>query len=142
MNPATSQTADVGRRTLTLRLARVAGVLAASFFAGVVVVSIGAGSALTSLNTIMSPLVCPGEVIVPAWEYRGPRKLAHGPDLATRWICVDETSHVAHVEGYRTIFTAGTVYGLIIAIGLGLSLRLAASSGEARAARSAATRER
>jgi len=37
-----------------------------------------------------------------------------GPDPYYRWICVNEAAGEAHVAGYRTIFTAGTVYALLI----------------------------
>jgi len=90
-----------------------AGVVAAGLFTGTIVVSIGVGSELTSINTVMSPLVCPGDDIVPAWKYRGRPALADGPALRTRWICVDEHGR-GHVAGYRTIVTAGVVYGLIL----------------------------
>jgi hypothetical protein len=94
--------------------AYVVGVVAAALFTGTIVVSIGIGTELTAINTVMSPLVCPGDRIVPAWEYRGRPQLASGPELRTRWICVDEASGRGHVAGYRTIFTAGAVYGLIL----------------------------
>jgi len=102
-------------------VARAMGAIFAGLFSGMVV-SIGIGSALTALNTSMSPLVCPGDVIVPAWEYnvwaarhRGKLTLPDGPGLETRWICLNEASGEAHIAGYRTILTAGTVYGLILA---------------------------
>jgi hypothetical protein len=85
-----------------------------SLFAGVIIISIGVGTEVTALNTVMAPLVCPGDTIIPAWEYRGPQDLADGPDLRTRWICVNESTGEAHIAGYRTIFTAGTVYALLI----------------------------
>jgi len=92
----------------------VIGLFIMSLFAGIVIISIGFGSEFTFLNTVMSPLVCPGDKILPAWEYRGPQDLADGPDLRTRWICVNESTGDAHIAGYRTIFTAGMVYALLI----------------------------
>jgi hypothetical protein len=118
------------RPTWTTPLARVIGIVVASFFAGSVIVSIGVGSELTTLNTVMSPLVCAGDVIVPAWEYRGRPSLANGPALRTRWICVNEASGAARVEGYRTTLTAGAVYGLFIAIALGFWQWRVASQGD------------
>jgi len=85
-----------------------------SLFVGVIIISIGVGTDVTALNTVMAPLVCPGDKIVPAWEYRGPLDTGVGPDLRYRWICVNESTGEAHVAGYRTIFTAGTVYALLI----------------------------
>jgi len=85
-----------------------------SLFVGVIIISIGIGSDVTALNTVMAPLVCPGDKIIPVWEYSGPQDLADDPDLRTRWICVNESTGEAHVAGYRTIFTAGTVYALLI----------------------------
>jgi len=85
-----------------------------SLFAGVIIISIGVGTDVTGLNTVMAPLVCPGDKIIPVWEYRGPQDLADGPDLRTRWICVNESTGEAHVAGYRTIYTAGTIYALLI----------------------------
>lgn len=85
-----------------------------SLFAGIIVISIGIGTGVTGLNTVMAPLVCPGDKIVPVWKYEGPLYKGVGPDLRYRWICVNETTGEAHVAGYRTIFTAGTVYALLI----------------------------
>jgi hypothetical protein len=102
-----------------------AGVLIAGLFTGVVVISIGLGSEFTSINTVMSPLVCPGDDLVPAWRYRGRPKLADGPALRTRWICVDAATGDAHVAGYRTIATAGAIYGLILSAGALFALRRA-----------------
>jgi hypothetical protein len=90
------------------------GLLVVSLFAGIVIISIGLGTEFTFLNTVMSPLVCPGDRIVPAWEYDGPLDTGVGPDLRTRWICVNESTGEAHSAGYRTIFTAGTVYAMLI----------------------------
>lgn len=96
------------------RLSLVVGLVVVSLFIGIVIISIGVGTEFTALNTVMSPLVCPGDVIVPAWEYRGPLELPAGPGLRTRWICVNQATGEAHLAGYRTILTAGTVYALII----------------------------
>ena len=85
-----------------------------SLFAGIIIISIGFGTEFTPINTVMAPLVCPGDRIIPAWEYRGPLYTGVGPDLRYRWICVNESTGDAHVAGYRTIFTAGTVYALLI----------------------------
>jgi len=92
----------------------IPGSLVMSLFAGIVILSIGVGTDITSLNTAMAPLVCPGYKIIPAWRYDGPQDLADGPALRTRWICVNNSTGEAHIAGYRTIFTAGTVYGLLI----------------------------
>jgi hypothetical protein len=94
----------------------VAATLVAALFTGTIVISIGVGSEFTSVNTVMSPLVCPGDEIVPAWHYRGSPRLADGPALRTRWICVNKRTGAAHVAGYRTIATAGIVYGLILSV--------------------------
>lgn len=85
-----------------------------SIFMGITGVSIGFGTEFTPINTVMAPLVCPGNKIIPVWEYRGPQQLADGPDLRTRWVCVNESTGEVHIAGYRTIFTAGTIYGLLI----------------------------
>jgi hypothetical protein len=102
---------------LTLLIA--AGALVCGLFTGIIAISIGVGSMFTGVNTVMAPLVCPGDDIVPVWTYhpKGKPALANGPDLATRWICVNGETGEAHVAGYRTIFTAGTVYGLLCAVG-------------------------
>jgi hypothetical protein len=94
----------------------VAAVFAVGLFTGTLVISIGVGSEFTGINTMMSPLVCPGDTIVPAWKYHGRPSLADGPELRTRWICVDESTHKAHVAGYRTIFTTGLVYAVLITL--------------------------
>ena len=39
-----------------------------------------------------------------------------GPDLRTRWICVNKATGEAHIAGYRTIVTAGLVYALILTV--------------------------
>ena len=92
----------------------ILGLLVVSLFTGIVIISIGFGTEFTFLNTVMSPLVCPGDRIVPVWEYDGPLDTGVGPDLRYRWICVNKSTGEAHVAGYRTIFTAGAVYGLLI----------------------------
>lgn len=85
-----------------------------SLFAGIIIISIGFGTEFTPINTVMAPLVCPGDKIIPVWEYRSPLDLANGPDLRTRWICVNESTGDVRIAGYQTIFTAGTVYALLI----------------------------
>ena len=99
---------------MKLDKAFILGLLAVSLFVGIIIISIGFGSEFTFINTVMSPLVCPGDKIVPAWEYDGPLDIGFGPDLRTRWICVNGSTVEAHIAGYRTIFTAGVVYGLLI----------------------------
>ena len=99
---------------MKLDKAFILGLLVVSLFTGIIIISIGFGTEFTFLNTIMSPLVCPGDKIVPAWEYDGPLDTGVGPDLRYRWICVNESTGEAHIAGYRTIFTAGAVYGLLI----------------------------
>jgi len=99
---------------MKLDKAFILGLLVMSLFAGIVIISIGIGTAFTPINTVMAPLVCPGDRIVPVWEYEGPLDTGVGPDLLYRWICVNESTGEAHVAGYRTIFTAGTVYALLI----------------------------
>ena len=99
---------------MKLDKAFILGLLVVSLFTGIIIIPIGFGSEFTFLNTVMSPLVCPGEKIVPAWEYDGPLDTGVGPELRTRWICVNESTGEAHIAGYRTIFTAGAVYALLI----------------------------
>jgi hypothetical protein len=99
---------------MKLDLRFILGLLVVSLFVGIIIISIGFGTEFTFLNTVMSPLVCPGSKIVPAWEYDGPLDTGVGPDLRYRWICVNESTGVDRVAGYRTIFTAGTVYALLI----------------------------
>ncbi len=100
----------------TMRLGVALGLILACLFTGIVPIAIGLGSEWTAIDTVMSPLVCPGDVIIPVWTYKRPRQFASGPDLSTRWLCVNEKTGEAHVAGYRTIFTAGTVYGTILTI--------------------------
>src|SRR5512138_2967127 len=99
---------------MKLNLEFILGLLVVSLFVGIIIISIGLGSEFTFINTSMSPLVCPGDVIVPVWKYNGPLDTGVGPDLRYRWICVNETTGEAHVAGYQTIFTAGVVYALLI----------------------------
>lgn len=47
-----------------------------SLFAGVIIISIDVDTNVTALNTVIAPLVCLGDKIVPAQEYRGPQDLA------------------------------------------------------------------
>jgi len=100
----------------TTKLGVALGTIVVCLFTGIIPISIGLGSEFTSINTIMSPLVCPGDVIIPVWKYKRPTRFASGPDLSTRWLCVNEKTGEAHVAGYRTIFTAGIVYGTILSI--------------------------
>lgn len=99
---------------MKLDTAFILGLLVVSLFAGIIIISIGLGTEFTFINTVMSPLVCPGDRIVPVWEYDGPLDTGSGPDLRYRWICVNESTGEARIAGYRTIVTAGTVYGLLI----------------------------
>jgi len=99
---------------MKLTVPNVLALFLMALFAGVIIISIGIGTEFTSINTVMSPLVCPGDKIIPVWEYRGPLDTGVGPDLRYRWICVNESTGEAHVAGYRTIFTTGTVYALLI----------------------------
>jgi hypothetical protein len=99
---------------MKLDLSFILGLLVVSLFTGIIIISIGFGTEFTFLNTMMSPLVCPGDKIVPVWKYDGPLDTGVGPDLRYRWICVNESTGVDRVAGYRTIFTAGTVYALLI----------------------------
>jgi len=94
-----------------------------SLFVGIIIISIGLGTEFTFLNTVMAPLVCPGDKIVPVWKYDGPLDTGVGPDLRTRWICVNESAGEARIAGHRTILTAGTVYALLITIIALLSMR-------------------
>jgi hypothetical protein len=109
---------------MKLKLLIVVGVFLGALFTGTIVISIGIGSMATSLNTVMSPLVCPGDDIVPAWKYHDNPRLVDGPALRTRWICVNTSTGKAHVAGYRTIFTAGTVYAVILTIASFVAMRL------------------
>jgi len=99
---------------MKLNLSFILGLFVMSLFVGIVIISIGVGTDFTPLNTVMAPLVCPGDKIIPAWKYEGSLDIGFGPDLRTRWICVNESTSAAHIAGYRTIFTAGTVYALLI----------------------------
>ena len=58
-----------------------------SLFVGIIIISIGFGTEFTPINMVMAPLVCPGDKIIPVWEYRGPLYTGLGPDLRYRWIC-------------------------------------------------------
>ena len=118
------------KRTSLLVLA----VFLVGLFTGVVVLSIGVGSKLTVLNTAWAPLVCPGDDIVPAWEYHPPKgkpALAHGPELGTRWICVNEETGEAHIAGYRTILTAGLGFAVIFTLVFGVLIYVRTRSADA-----------
>lgn len=101
---------------MKLTLPYILALFLMSLFVGIIIISIGIGTDVTALNTVMAPLVCPGDRIIPVWEYRGSLDTGVGPDLRYRWICVNETTGEAHVAGYRTIFTAGTVYAFLITV--------------------------
>ena len=103
--------------------AYVLAIFMMSLFVGIIIISIGLGTEFTFLNTVMTPLVCPGDKIVPVWKYDGPLDTGVGPDLRTRRICVNESTGEAHIAGYRKILTAGTVYALLITIIAILSMR-------------------
>lgn len=111
----------------------VLAVFLVGLFTGVVVLSIGVGSKLTVLNTAWAPLVCPGDDIVPAWEYhpKGKPALAHGPELSTRWICVNEETGEAHIAGYRTILTAGLGFAVIFTLVFGVLIYVRTRSADA-----------
>lgn len=126
MSPANQSTKPAAvQLSPAKKIGAALALLAASLFSGIVVISIGVGSEFTAINTVMSPLVCPGDVIIPVWTYKRPRQFASGPDLSTRWLCVNRKTGEAHVAGYRTIFTAGAVYGAILTILGAIALRRA-----------------
>lgn len=105
------------------RLGLAAAVLACGLFTGTLVISIGVGAAHPSINTVMAPLVCPGDEIVPAWQHHPKGKpFGYGPCVKERWVCVDRASGQYRYAGYRTTFTAGAVYGTLLAFAIGLVL--------------------
>ena len=83
-----------------------------SLFCGVFIISLGIGSEFTTVNTIMSPLVCGTQKIEVAWEYNvaHPGKTFFG----SRWLCVDETTGAARDASTKTTLISGVVYGLLI----------------------------
>ena len=72
---------------MKLNAAFILALFLMSLFAGIIIISIGIGSAFTPINTVMAPLVCPGDKIIPVWEYRGSLDTGVGPDLRYRWVC-------------------------------------------------------
>ena len=83
-----------------------------SLFSGIFIISLGIGSEFTTVNTIMSPLVCGGEKLEVAWEYN----VAHPGKtfFSSRWLCVDETTGAAQDASTKTTLISGVVYGLLI----------------------------
>ena len=83
-----------------------------SLFCGVFIISLGIGSEFTTVNTVMSPLVCGSQKIEVAWEYNvaHPGKTFFG----SRWLCVDETTGAAQDASIKTTLISGVVYGLLL----------------------------
>ena len=83
-----------------------------SLFCGIVIIALGVGSEFTTVNTIMSPLVCGREKVEAAWKYN----IAHSGNtfFNSRWLCVDETTGNAQDASIKTILISGVVYGLLI----------------------------
>ena len=83
-----------------------------SVFSGIFVISLGIGSEFTTVNTVMSPLVCGTERIEVAWQYN----VAHPGRtfFGSRWLCVDESTGAAQDASTKTTLISGVVYGLII----------------------------
>lgn len=83
-----------------------------SLFCGVFIISLGIGSEFTTVNTVMSPLVCGTEKVEVAWKYN----VAHPGQtfFGSRWLCVDETTGAAQDASTKTTLISGIVYGLLI----------------------------
>ena len=83
-----------------------------SLFCGVFIISLGIGSEFTTVNTVMSPLVCGSQKIEVAWEYN----VAHPGQtfFGSRWLCVNETTGTAQDASIKTTLISGVVYGLLL----------------------------
>ena len=97
---------------MKLNVSMIIILFAFSVFCGVFIISLGIGSEFTTVNTVMSPLVCGSQKIEVAWEYNvaHPGKTFFG----SRWLCVDETTGAAQDASIKTTLISGLVYGLLI----------------------------
>ena len=97
---------------MKLNISIIIILLVFSLFCGVFIISLGIGSEFTTVNTIMSPLVCGSEKVEVALEYNvaHPGKTFFG----SRWLCVDETTGTARDASTKTILISGIIYGLLI----------------------------
>ena len=97
---------------MKLNISTIIILLVFSLFCGVFIISLGIGSEFTTVNTVMSPLVCGTEKIEVAWEYN----VAHPGHafFGSRWLCVDETTRAAQDASMKTTLISGVVYGLLI----------------------------
>ena len=97
---------------MKLNISTIIILLAFSLFCGVFIISLGIGSEFTTVNTVMSPLVCGTEKVEAAWEYN----VAHPGHtfFGSHWLCVDETTGAAQEASIKTTVISGVVYGLLI----------------------------
>ena len=97
---------------MKLNISIIIILLVFSLFCGVFIISLGIGSEFTTVNTVMSPLVCGTGKIEVAWEYN----VAHPGHtfFGSRWLCVDETTGAAQDASTKTTLISGVVYGLLI----------------------------
>ena len=97
---------------MKLNISIIIILLVISLFCGIFIISLGIGSEFTTVNTVMSPLVCGTGKIEVAWEYN----VAHPGHtfFGSRWRCVDETTGDAQDASTKTTLISGIVYGLLI----------------------------
>ena len=97
---------------MKLNVSNIVILLVFSLFCGVFIISLGIGSEFTTVNTVMSPLVCGIERIEVAWQYNvaHPGKTFFG----SHWLCVDETTGAAQDASTKTNLISGLVYGLML----------------------------
>jgi hypothetical protein len=99
----------------------IIGFLASIFF-GIVVFSIGLGSAFPSINLIAKPFVCPNGQMT--FDKNVSQPMPGETYTTINWYCTDESSGENTELEYSSIFSfAGIIYGIVLCFPLFLLAR-------------------
>jgi hypothetical protein len=88
--------------------------LVISLFLGIVVISIGAGSAFPALNKVSAPLVCAGGSMEVDQSSTNP--LPGQTYVSVSISCVDQQSGAREVKTMSAIIVSGIIYSVVIFI--------------------------
>jgi hypothetical protein len=90
--------------------------LGISLFVGIVILSVGLGMAIAPLQGISAPLVCGGGEVERTADQYSYKPGQVGWEIG--WHCIDRTTGERQDRTLAVIFASGTIYGLILFVGL------------------------
>ncbi len=83
-----------------------------SLFVGVVILSIGIGSAITPMQAISAPLVCGENALELEKDYYSYKPGQSGYTIT--WYCVDEAAGTRQDRTFPVVLASGVIYSLVI----------------------------